>query len=95
MANKAKKAERGVPYCTGGAPGEGGGKEYELTLNEIFTKSLACHECGTRFPLEKVTERDWRSYGHIPPHKIPETLHEYRKKQEREEHASRSRSEVR
>lgn len=87
-----KKAPAGPPSCEGGTGGKDG-KEVELSLNEVYTNSISCHECGTRHVITKTRTDGWRTYAYIPPHKVPAELHEYRLKLERE--SKRERQSVR
>lgn len=73
-----KKAPAGPPLCSGN-------KEVEMTLNERFQAEVTCSECGTRHVVDKIRKDDGnRFFFQIPPHKIPATLHELRKRLDQE-----------
>lgn len=43
---------------------------------------VVCSECGERFPVVEARKDDKapRQFFQIPAHKVPEDVHEYRKK---------------
>lgn len=83
MASKKneKRPPRRSSQCSAG------GIQIAPTLNELFTKSFVCPECGERFPLE--------SKPVIPEHAVAAETQAFRLKLERELRASSSRSETR
>jgi len=63
-------------------PSCSGNKEVEMDLKERFQMEVVCSECGERFPVVEARKDDKapRQFFQIPAHKVPEDVHEYRKK---------------